>query len=83
MTMHFDGNGAMEMSYLTEIPVPARRPVSLDPSGLHVWLADLNQPLRAGEGFPLTLEFEKAGSREVRVVIVQPAAAPPMPGMQM
>lgn len=82
MTMH-DDSGAMAMTYLKGIDIPAGTEVSLDPSGLHVWLADLKQPLHGGESFPLTLEFEKAGRREVRVAIIAPAAMPPMSGMKM
>ena len=82
MTMQVTGD-TMKMTYLKDIPVPARTMVILDPAGLHVWLADLKQPLRKGESFPLTLEFENAGRREVRVAIIEPAAMPPMPGMAM
>lgn len=76
------GNGVMEMKYLTGIDIPANTPVSLNASGLHVWLAGLNQPLKAGQSFPLTLRFEKAGERQVTVTVIAPAAAAPMPGMQ-
>ena len=75
------GSGAMEMQYLKGIDIPAGKPVSLNATGLHVWLADLNQPLSAGQSFPLTLKFEKAGERQVTVSIIKPAAAPPMSGM--
>jgi copper(I)-binding protein len=77
------GSGAMEMKYVNGIDIPANAPVSLNPGGLHVWLADLNQPLRAGQRFPITLRFEKAGERQVIVTIIKPAAAPPMSGMGM
>jgi copper(I)-binding protein len=77
------GSSATEMTYVNGIDIPASRPVSLNPSGLHVWLADLNQPLRAGQTFPLTLKFEKAGERQVVVSIIKPAATPPMSGMGM
>lgn len=80
MTMQ-GGNGAMEMKYLEAIDIPAKAPVSLNASGLHVWLADLHQPLRAGQSFPLTLEFEKAGRRPVTVSIIAPAATPPGAGL--
>jgi copper(I)-binding protein len=82
MTME-GGGGAMGMKYLKAIEIPASKSVSLNPSGLHVWLADLNQPLRAGQTFPLLLEFEKAGQRKVIVAVIEPAAAAPMPGMRM
>lgn len=79
MTM-VGGSRSMEMKYLTTIDIPADEPVSLNPSGLHVWLAGLKQPLRAGEAFTITLDFEKAGRREVTVTIIEPAAAPPVSG---
>jgi copper(I)-binding protein len=71
----------MEMKYVQGIDLPAGTPVSLNSGGLHVWLADLNQPLKAGQSFPLTLKFEKAGERKVVVSVIKPAAAPPMSGM--
>ena len=79
MTMTMDG-GAMGMRYVDGIDIPAGTPVRLNPTGLHVWLADLNQPLRAGQSFPLTLEFERAGRRQVTVSVIGPAAAPPVSG---
>jgi copper(I)-binding protein len=75
------GNGVMEMKYLEGIDIPANTAVSLNSSGLHVWLADLNQPLKAGQTFPLTLKFKKAGERQIVVSVIKPAAAPPMSGM--
>ncbi len=75
------GSSAMEMTYVKGIDLPANTPVSLNSSGLHVWLADLNQPLKAGQSFPLTLKFEKAGERQVTVSVIKPAAAPPMSEM--
>lgn len=82
MTME-DDSGAMEMKYLKAIDIPANRPVSLNPSGLHVWLAGLKRPLKAGQTFPLTLIFQKAGQREIAVFVIKPDAEPPMSGMRM
>jgi periplasmic copper chaperone A len=76
MTME-GGSGAMRMAYLQAIEIPADKPVSLDPAGLHVWLSELNAPLRAGQTFPLLLEFEKAGRHNVTVSVISPAAPPP------
>jgi copper(I)-binding protein len=73
------GSSAMEMTYLDDMDIPANKAVSLNPAGWHVWLSDLNQPLKAGQSFPLSLEFEKAGRREVTVSVIAPAAAPPAP----
>ena len=77
MTME-GGASVMQMAYLKAIDIPAGSPVSLNPSGLHVWLAGLNQPLKAGSSFPLTLKFERAGDRQVAVAVIEPAAAPPV-----
>ena len=76
MTMR-SADGAMAMTYLDAISIPAGAPVSLDPAGLHVWLADLRAPLEAGQSFPLVLEFEKAGELGVEVAVIAPAAAAP------
>jgi copper(I)-binding protein len=76
MTMGRGGN-VMEMKYVQGIDIPANTPVSLDPNGLHIWLAQLNQPLKAGETFPLDLKFEKAGQRRVTITVIKPADAPP------
>lgn len=73
----------MEMAYVKAIDLPPGKPVSLNPTGLHVWLAGLKRSLKAGETFPLTLTFAKAGRREVSVVVIRPGAAPPMQGMRM
>jgi copper(I)-binding protein len=76
MTME-GGSSAMAMAYVKAIPIPAGATVSLSPTGLHVWLSDLKQPLRTGRRFPLILKFEKAGERQVTVTTIAPAAAPP------
>jgi copper(I)-binding protein len=76
MTMGRGGN-VMEMRYLQAIDIPADKPVSLNPGGLHVWLAQLNQPLKAGQTFPLDLKFEKAGERRVTVTVIKASDAPP------
>jgi copper(I)-binding protein len=67
----------MAMASVKGIDLPSGQPVSLNPAGLHVWLAGLKQPLKAGQSFPLTLRFEKAGERRVSVPVIEPAAPPP------
>jgi copper(I)-binding protein len=81
MTMQ-GGTEAMAMAYVEAIEIAANQPVSLGPTGLHVWLAGLEHPLAPGESFPLSLEFEHAGRQEVTVSVIE-AAAPPMSGMKM
>ncbi len=79
MTM-VGGSSAMGMKYLNGIDIPAGQPVSLNPGGLHVWLADLHHPLKAGTSFPLVLKFQQAGERRVTVAVIAPAALPPTQG---
>lgn len=82
MTME-GGSSAMKMRYLSGIDVPANRPVVLKPDGLHVWLSGLKQPLKAGESFPLTLSFEKAGRKDVTASVVKPGGRGPEGDMNM
>jgi hypothetical protein len=42
-------------------------------------LMGLNQPLHEGQSFPLTLDFEKAGSRTVTVAVEKAGAKGPGP----
>lgn len=78
-TMTMDG-GVMKMRPLAGgIEVPAGQSVTLKPGGIHVMLMGLKEPLKAGEHFPLTLSFEKAGKREVTVSVEKPGAMGPEP----
>lgn len=43
--------------------------------GLHIMLMDLKQPLKKGDKFPLTLEFEKAGRVNVEVQVEEVASS--------
>ncbi|MBX9756541.1 MAG: copper chaperone PCu(A)C, partial [Pseudomonadaceae bacterium] len=51
------------------VGIPAGGEAKFAPGGNHLMLFGLQKPLVAGERFPLTLEFEKAGKVEVEVVI--------------
>lgn len=63
-------NGVMQMRQLTQgLPIPAGGTVVLKPGSYHVMLIGLKKPLTAGESFPLTLTFEKAGNISVTVPI--------------
>ena len=75
------GNGLMRMRYLKAMKIPANKSVSLDPRGLHVWLTDLEEPLRQGQTFPLTLRFGHSGERRVMVKVIGPSAAAPISEM--
>jgi len=79
-TMSMEGM-VMKMRPVAGIDLPAGQAVTLQPGGLHIMLVDLAKPLKAGQTFPLTLTFEKAGSKTVNVAVEKigamgPAAAP-------
>jgi copper(I)-binding protein len=75
-TMSMEGM-VMKMRPLANLDIPAGQPVTLKPGGEHVMLLGLDAPLREGQSFPLTLTFEKAGTRTVAVAIEKPGAAGP------
>ena len=63
-------NGVMQMREITGgLPVPANGSVVLKPGSYHVMLIGLKKPLTAGETFPLTLTFAKAGNISVTVPV--------------
>ncbi len=67
-SMSMDGD-VMRMRQVDAIVLPAGKTVELKPGGLHLMFMGLKAPLRAGETFPLTLKFEKAGEVTVQVKI--------------
>ena len=69
----------MKMRPLAGLDIPAGQSVTLKPGGEHIMLMGLNGPLREGQSFPLTLNFEKAGTRTVSVVVEKAAASGPLP----
>jgi copper(I)-binding protein len=83
-TMTMDNN-VMRMRAVDAVDIPAGGTALLQPSGLHIMLVDLREPLRAGAQVPLTLRFERAGTIEVSVPVQPanatraPAAAAPTP----
>jgi periplasmic copper chaperone A len=59
----------MKMQKLDSVGIPAGGETKLAPGGTHLMLLGLQKPLVAGERFPLTLLFEKAGKVEVEIMI--------------
>ena len=74
--MAMDG-GVMKMRAVTGIEVKPGTTVELKPSGYHVMLEQLKNPLKQGEEIPMTLTFEKAGTIEIRVKIGSMGATGP------
>jgi periplasmic copper chaperone A len=80
-TMSMQGM-VMKMRPLAGLDIPAGAPVTLKPGGEHIMLLGLSHPLREGQSFPLTLDFEKAGSRTVTVTVEKAGATGPSPAAQ-
>jgi copper(I)-binding protein len=62
------------MRPLAGIDLPAGQKIALKPGATHIMLVGLKEPLRAGQSFPLTLYFEKAGAKEVTVTVEKAGA---------
>jgi periplasmic copper chaperone A len=78
-TMSMQGM-VMKMRPISGVEIPPGQPVSLKPGGEHIMLLGLNQPLREGQSFPLTLDFENAGARTVTVTVEKVGAKGPGSG---
>ena len=59
--MALDG-GVMRMRAVPSVDLIPGARVEFSPSGYHLMLLDLKQPLKVGERFPLTLTFEHGGA---------------------
>jgi periplasmic copper chaperone A len=76
---NIETNGVMQMREVEGgLALPAGQVVELKPGGaLHVMLTELNQRLKAGDTFTLTLTFETAGTRDVNVKVERLGAMGP------
>ncbi len=78
-TMSVDAQGVMRMREIDGIALAPKAKVQMKPgAGMHLMLIGLKEPLKEGTSFPMTLQFEHAGSVEVMVVVQSKAqdAAP-------
>jgi len=66
---HIMEGGIARMRRVDAIPLAGGKSVVLGPSGYHVMLMDLKQPLKEGDLLKLTLVFEKAGEIEVDATV--------------
>lgn len=72
--VHLNDNGVMRMRELSAgVDIAAGSEVKFAPGSYHIMLMGLKQPLKAGEHFPLTLKFAKAGTITVDVVVEKDA----------
>ena len=71
-------NGVATMRELENgLPVAAGTSVKLSPGGYHLMLVGIKRPLKSGDKVPLTLEFEKAGKKDVALNVLAIGAKSP------
>ena len=66
---HVMEQGIAKMRRVDAVAVPAGQSIVLRPSGYHIMLMDLKQPLNEGDLAKVTLVFEKAGEIEVDATV--------------
>ena len=73
--MAVDAQGVMRMREIDGIALAPKAKLQMRPgSGTHLMLIGLKEPLKEGATFPMTLQFERAGTVEVNVVVQVPRA---------
>lgn len=70
-------NGISKMGPVGQLSINAGNTVTFTPGGLHIMLMMLKRPLKKGEAFPLTLNFEKSGPINITVPILGVGSAGP------
>ena len=75
-TMAVDAQGVMRMREIDGLALAPKAKVQMKPgAGVHIMLMGLKEPLKEDASFPMTLEFERAGKVEVKVVVGRPKPA--------
>jgi copper(I)-binding protein len=70
--------GVMQMRQLPSLPLPAGKPVQLQPGGLHLMLINLKKPLKAGDTVQIDLNFSQGpAKRKTETVRVQAVVRTP------
>jgi periplasmic copper chaperone A len=64
-----DGNGVMTMRQVDGFDIHAGKKLVLKPNGNALMLIGLKSPLVAGQSFPITLTFAKAGAVEAEIKV--------------
>lgn len=62
-------NDVMGMEPVGSVEIPAKDEVIFKPSGLHIMLIGLEQPLVVGDLLPLTLHFEHGDSMVLEITV--------------
>ena len=65
-------DGVARMRPVSTLHVGANEVVAFEPGGLHIMLFGLKQPLVTGQTFDLKMQFEVAGTLQVKVLVRTP-----------
>jgi periplasmic copper chaperone A len=65
---------------VSDVVIPSRGELTLQPGGAHIVLSGLAKPLRPYDSFDLTLVFEKAGAVQVEVMVEEDLSDKPGAG---
>jgi periplasmic copper chaperone A len=70
-----DASGTMAMSEVDQIDLPGNTTVTLKPGGFHVMLMELAGPLKKGQTFKVTLQFESGRNQTVKATVKNTAGS--------
>jgi periplasmic copper chaperone A len=72
-TMSVDAQGVMRMREVDAIAIAPKTSIKMRPGmGFHLMLVGLNKPLKEGDTFAMSLQFEHAGKVDVKVYVQTP-----------
>ena len=71
-------DGKMMMRKIKNVPLSTNGEAVLEPTGKHIMLIKLKEPLTLDSTFPLTLVFKNAGEKIITVTVIQPGTKPDM-----
>lgn len=69
-------DGKMMMRKTRTLGLPANTDTILNPTGYHIMLIKLKEPLTIGIDVPLTLTFENMGSIDIKAEVIPPGTTP-------
>lgn len=73
---HLNENGMMKMRKVPAIEIKAKGEATLQPSGLHVMMIDLNGTMKEGDKVAITLGFDDGSSKKIEAPVRRPAPMP-------
>lgn len=73
----FEEGGMMKMEHVPALSIDAGQRVEMKPGGMHIMLVNLKQPLKKGDQLPLSLRFERGGTKNVTATVYGPGAMEP------